>query len=72
MKDWESILKTSGSSVPMAYYDPDGDCIEFIEKSVPFYARRIDDIFTVYFCQNTHKVIGFTIDKKILFKKLTN
>lgn len=46
---------------PMATYDPDGDCIEFLAKPDPFYAERIDDLVTVYFSQETDEVIGSLI-----------
>ena len=43
---------------PIATYDPDGDCIEFIAKPDAFYAERIDDLVTVYYSQETNQVIG--------------
>ena len=43
---------------PTAYYDPDGDCIEFLAKPDPFYAERVDDLLTVYYSQETGEVIG--------------
>lgn len=47
--------------VPAAYYDPDGDCIEFLAKPDAFYAERIDDLVTVYYSQETQEVIGSLI-----------
>ena len=43
---------------PMATYDPDGDCIEFLAKPDPFFAERVDDLITVYYSQETGEVIG--------------
>jgi hypothetical protein len=43
---------------PVATYDPDGDCIEFLAKPDPFYAERIDDLVTVYNSQETGELIG--------------
>jgi hypothetical protein len=43
---------------PTAYYDPDGDCIEFLARPDNFYAERIDDLVTVYHSQETHEIIG--------------
>jgi len=42
---------------PVATYDPDGDCIEFLAKPDPFYAERVDDLVTVYYSQETGEVI---------------
>lgn len=46
---------------PVATYDPDGDCIEFLAKPDAFYAERIDDLVTVYYSQETNEVIGSLI-----------
>jgi hypothetical protein len=43
---------------PTAYYDPDGDCIEFLARPDNFYAERIDDLVTVYHSQETGEIIG--------------
>lgn len=43
---------------PTAYYDPDGDCIEFLAKPDPFYGERVDDLLTVYYSQETGEVVG--------------
>jgi hypothetical protein len=43
---------------PPAYYDPDGDCIEFLARPDNFYAERIDDLVTVYLSQETSEIIG--------------
>ena len=46
---------------PMATYDPDGDCIEFLVSPDPFYAERVDDLVTVYYSQESNEVIGSLI-----------
>ncbi|NLF07990.1 MAG: hypothetical protein GX594_08425 [Pirellulaceae bacterium] len=46
---------------PQAYYDPDGDCIEFLAKNEPFYGERIDSLVTVYYSEKNHEVIGSLI-----------
>jgi hypothetical protein len=46
---------------PKAYYDSDGDCIEFLAKPDPFYEERVDDLVTVYYSQKTGEVIGSLI-----------
>lgn len=46
---------------PTAYYDADGDCIEFLASPDPFYAERIDDLVTVYYSQDTHEIVGSLI-----------
>ena len=46
---------------PTAYYDPDGDCIEFVAAPDSYYAERIDTLLTVYRSQETHEIIGSLI-----------
>src|SRR5205823_2572162 len=46
---------------PTTYYDPDGDCIEFIAAPDSYYAERIDTLLTVYRSQETHEIIGSLI-----------
>lgn len=46
---------------PMATYDPDGDCIEFLAKPDPFYGERVDELVTVYYSQETNEVVGSLI-----------
>ena len=60
---------------PQAYYDPDGDCIEFFVSDDNFYAERIDELVTVYYSQETKgEIVGSLIKgisqvcKKILEK----
>lgn len=44
-----------------AYYDPDGDCIEFLARPETFRAERIDDLVTVYYSEETGDVVGSLI-----------
>jgi hypothetical protein len=46
---------------PTATYDADGDCIEFLAKSDPFYGERVDDLVTVYRSQENGEIIGSLI-----------
>ncbi len=43
---------------PTAYYDPDGDCIEFLARPDNFHAERVDDLVTVYHSEETGEIIG--------------
>lgn len=56
---------------PVATYDPDGDCIEFLAKPDAFYAERVDDLVTVYFSQETGEVIGSLVKGVSAFCKKT-
>ncbi len=47
--------------VPIATYDSDGDCIEFIASPDSFYAERIDSLVTVYYSQETKEIVGSLI-----------
>jgi hypothetical protein len=44
--------------VPTAYYDPDGDCVEFLAQPDNFHAERIDELVTVYYSEETGEIIG--------------
>ena len=55
------LAKTASEFKPTAYYDADGDCIEFLAKPDAFYEERIDDLVTVYYSQRTGEVIGSLI-----------
>lgn len=56
---------------PRAIYDPDGDFIEFVIKPDDFYAHRIDELFTVYYSEETNEVVGSLIKSvKAFCKKL--
>lgn len=46
---------------PIATYDPDGDCIEFLARGDAFYGTRVDDLLTVYHSQENDQIIGSLI-----------
>ena len=46
---------------PTALYDEEGDCIEFLAKSDAFYAKRIDNLVTVYLAEGSNEIIGSLI-----------
>lgn len=55
------VLELAGSEKefrPTAYYDPDGDCIEFLARPDNFQAERVVDLVTVYISEGTGEVIG--------------
>lgn len=55
------VLELVGSQSefrPTAYYDPDGDCIEFLARPDNFHAERVDELVTVYVSEETGEVIG--------------
>lgn len=55
------LAKPAGEFKATAYYDSDGDCIEFLAKADPFYEERVDDLVTVYYSQKTREVVGSLI-----------
>jgi hypothetical protein len=55
------LARAADRFLPIATYDADGDCIEFLIKSDPFYAERIDDLATVYYSQETGELVGSLI-----------
>lgn len=60
----KKVMKLGTSEVanePIAYYDRDGDCIEFLVKPKNFYAERIDDLVTVYYEEDSDEIIGSLI-----------
>lgn len=46
---------------PIATYDEDGDCVEFLARPDSFYAERVDDLVTVYYSQETNEIVGSLI-----------
>ena len=55
------VLELTGSEKefkPAAYYDADGDCIEFLARPDNFHAERVDELVTVYISEETGDVIG--------------
>ncbi|MBN2375204.1 MAG: hypothetical protein JXD22_02295 [Sedimentisphaerales bacterium] len=57
----DEIASSASPFKPGAYYDPDGDCIEFLTEPHDFYAERIDDLVTVYYSRETNEIIGSLI-----------
>ena len=60
----EEVLKLASDGSPkgpLAYYDQDGDCIEFLSEPHNFYSKRVDDLITVYYNQKTDEIIGSLI-----------
>lgn len=72
--EFAAMVGPIGVFAPHATYDRDGDCIEFFAKPDPFRAKRMDDLVTVYYSQDTNEVVGALIKgvdrycKKILSK----
>ncbi|MBN1505989.1 MAG: hypothetical protein JW955_04040 [Sedimentisphaerales bacterium] len=58
VRDIADRVESTGAS---AYYDPDGDCIEFLARAEEFWAERIDDLVTVYYSEQSGDVIGSLI-----------
>ncbi|TMJ00898.1 MAG: hypothetical protein E6G97_18365 [Alphaproteobacteria bacterium] len=56
-----SLVNPEEPFKPVATYDRDGDCIEFLMRPDAFYAERVDDLVTVYYSQDTKEVIGSLI-----------
>lgn len=57
-REWIERYVTKDPFEPCAYYDPDGDCFEFVISNEAFYAKRLDNWVTVYYSQRTGEVIG--------------
>lgn len=55
------VMAQAGEFRPSAYYDQDGDCIEFLASPDSFIAQRLDDLVTVYLSQDTGEVTGSLI-----------
>ncbi len=45
-------------TVPQAFYNKDGDCIEFLISNESYYAERVDDLLTVYHSQESDDIVG--------------
>lgn len=65
------LAKPAEKFEPHAYYDADGDCIEFVAKPDSFYAERVDDLVTVYYSQATGELMGSLIKGVSHFLKQT-
>ena len=48
-------------SFPRAYYDQDGDCIELLFRNESYYARRVDELITVYCERGSNEPVGALI-----------
>ncbi len=46
---------------PAAFYNHDGDCIEFFFSNEPFTAERLDSLLTVYRGRESNEVVGSLI-----------
>jgi hypothetical protein len=56
-----SSALAEGDFTPMAHYDADGDCVEFIATNETFRAERIDSLVTVYIGRESNEVVGSLI-----------
>ena len=57
---------------PFAYYNHEGDCVEFFAKSEKYYGQWIDHYVTVYRSSETDEIIGSLITNvRYLCKKLS-
>lgn len=55
------LARNASPFKPSATYDGDGDCIEFIASPEVYRAQRLDDLVTVYYGQETGKIVGSLI-----------
>ncbi len=58
---WQAIDELGGVSSafsPMAWYNPDGDCLEFHLSNESYYARRLDGWVTVYIGEDSGEIVG--------------
>lgn len=46
---------------PMAVYDRDGDCIEFLFSNESYYAQRFDSLVTVFYGRESGEIVGSLI-----------
>lgn len=51
----------SPEAKPCAYYNQDGDCIEFLFSTESYYAERIDKLVTVYYGRESGQIVGSLI-----------
>lgn len=50
-----------GEFEPAAFYDPDGDCIEFLASPEPYKRHRLDKWVTVYQGRDSNDIVGSLI-----------
>lgn len=43
---------------PRAFYNEDGDCVEFLVSNEGFYGERIDNLVTVYYGRESGAIVG--------------
>ena len=64
-KDFADVVMEAASSAetfePMAVYDQDGDCIEFLFSNESYYAQRFDSLVTVYYGRESGEIVGSLI-----------
>ena len=64
-KEYEKYLSEGVTSAeafrPAAFYNHDGDCIEFFFSNEPFKAERLDSLVTVYRGRDSNEVVGSLI-----------
>jgi hypothetical protein len=60
-KEVMRLAQPSEHFEPMAYYDKDGDCIEFLISNDDYYAERVDELLTVYYSRDKNEIIGSLI-----------
>lgn len=60
-KKWLGMVDEAAAFEPVAYYDHDGDCIEFLISDDSYRAERVDDRLTVYYSRETGEIIGSLI-----------
>jgi hypothetical protein len=51
----------AGEFCPLAVYDPDGDCIEFLISNESYRAERFDCLVTIYYGRESGKIVGSLI-----------
>lgn len=59
----KALSGPDGPFKPVAYYDENGDCVEFIAKRGPFRGKRFDDLLTVYYDRETDEIVGSQIKR---------
>ena len=46
---------------PHAFYNVDGDCIEFLASNESYFSERVDSRLTVFYGQESHELVGSLI-----------
>jgi len=58
IKTFFEFAESQKDDYSAAYYDKDGDCIEFLARPVNFYAERVDNLVTVYYSEKNNEIVG--------------